>query len=54
MVHTLITKVDQEENRLSREREELEGKLRVKKNQFVASIDDLVAKIDSIKTQFTE
>jgi len=34
MVHTLIIKVDQEENRLTREREELEGKLREKRDKF--------------------
>jgi hypothetical protein len=34
MVHSLINKVDQEENRLSREREELEGKLRDKREKF--------------------
>lgn len=53
MVHTLNYKVDLEDTRLSREREELESKLREKREKFTANIDDLVLKIDLLKTTFT-
>ena len=53
MVHTLIHKVDLEDTRLSREREELESKLREKREKFTANIEDLVVRIDQLKTQYT-
>lgn len=52
-VHTLINKVDQEETRLQRDREELESKLRTARESFQNQIDDLYNKIDVLKTQYT-
>ena len=53
LVHNLMSKVDYEENRLRREREELEGRLKKKRDEFALNIDDLAAKIDQLKVQFT-
>ena len=36
-----------------KEREDLEAKLRDKRDKFTANINDLVMKIDQLKTQYT-
>ena len=39
LVYNLINKVDYEENRLRKEREEIEGKTRKRRDEFTASIE---------------
>ena len=53
LVYNLINKVDYEENRLRKEREEIEGKLRKKRDDFTQSIDEMTFRIDSLKTAYT-
>jgi hypothetical protein len=49
-VHTLTNKLAQEDTRLTREREDWEARHRERRDKFTANIDDLVAKIDLLKT----
>ena len=53
-VHGLITKVDKEETRLKKERDELDSKLRKTREEFIQSIDILASEIEGLRTEYTE
>ncbi len=53
-VHSFIGKIDHEELRVKRDREELENKLRKRKEDFLQNIDFVFNQIDQIKTNFTD
>jgi dynein heavy chain len=48
-VHTLISKVEREENRIKKDRDDLETKLRKNREEFSANIDSLYSQIESVK-----
>lgn len=53
-VHGLMTRVEKEEVRLRKEREELDSKLRKARDDFIQNIDILVNEIESLRTEYTE
>ncbi len=54
LVHGMPQFVENEENRISKEKEELDVKLRKKKEDFENNINELYAKIDTINTTYTK
>jgi len=53
-VHSFIGKIDHEELRVKRDREDLENKLRKRKEEFLQNIDFVFQHIDLIKTTWTD
>lgn len=53
-VHGLIGKVDKEETRLRKERDELDSKLRKTREEFCQNIEILSSEIEALRTEYTE
>lgn len=53
-VHGLITNVDKEENRLKKERDGLDSKLRKTRDEFIQNIEILANEIEALRIEYTE
>jgi len=53
-VHGLIGKVDKEETRLRKERDELDSKLKKTRDEFLQNIEILASEIEALRTEYTE
>jgi len=53
-VHSVMGKIEREDRRVSRDREELENRLRKRRDLFNGNVERLYGQIDEVKRQYTQ